>query len=106
MFKKANAVNSEAAHFQRLAEKGNSSTKEEGSGSTTKMISAKAKTKSAASQKDTEMDQELVLYEFVEVLVRIAFWRANPYHGIIKLAVTLVPFPDCLSKMLHEVVLP
>ena len=106
MFKKANAVNSEAAHFQRLAEKGNSSTKEEGSGSTTKMISAKAKTKSAASQKDTEMDQELVLYEFVEVLVRIAFWRANPYHGIHKLATKLIPLPECLDQMLKDVILP
>ena len=106
MFKKANAVNSDAVHYQRLAEKGSSSAKVEGAGSTTKMIAAKAKTKSAASQKDTEMDQELVLYEFVEVLVRIAFWRANPYHGIHKLATKLVPLPDCLHQMLHEVVLP
>ena len=49
---------------------------------------------------------ELVLYEFVEVLIRIAFWRANPYHGIHKLATKLVPLPDCLHQMLHEVVLP
>jgi len=27
----------------------------------------------------------LVLYEFIAMLVRISFWRANPYHGIIKL---------------------
>ena len=50
--------------------------------------------------------QVLVLYEFIALLVRISFWRANPYHGIIKLAVTLVPFPDCLSRMMHEAVLP
>ena len=47
-----------------------------------------------------------MLYEFVEVLIRIAFWRANPYHGIHKLATKLVPLPDCLHQMLHEVVLP
>ena len=48
----------------------------------------------------------ILQYEFVEVLVRIAFWRANPYHGIHKLATTLVPLPDCLQQMLTEVVLP
>ncbi len=56
--------------------------------------------------KDTEVDMELVLYEFVEVLVRVAFWRANPFHGIHKLAAKLTPLPDCLHQMLHEVVLP
>ena len=71
--------------------------------------SSKAGRKQSASSraiKETEVDQVLVLYEFIALLVRISFWRANPYHGIIKLAVTLVPFPDCLSKMLHEVVPP
>ena len=46
------------------------------------------------------------LYEFIELLIRIAFWRANPYHGIHKLATKLVPLPDCLHQMLHEVILP
>merc|ERR1719316_2203409 len=63
-------------------------------------------TKSAGKGKEDEMDMELVLYEFVEVLIRIAFWRANPYHGIHKLATKLIPLPDCLTQMLHEVVLP
>merc|ERR1719311_1461655 len=52
------------------------------------------------------MDMELVLYEFVEVLIHIGFWRANPFHGINKLAAKLVPLPDCLHQMLHEVILP
>ena len=47
-----------------------------------------------------------MLYEFIALLVRISFWRANPYHGIHKLATTLIPFPECLRSMLHEVVLP
>ena len=54
-------------------------------------------TKKAKGAKDTEMDQELVLYEFVEVLIRIGFWRANPQHGLsAKAATKLVPLPDCL----------
>ena len=38
--------------------------------------------------------------------MRISFWRANPYHGIHKLATRLVPLPDCLHYLLHEIVLP
>ena len=106
MFKKANATNSNEAHFQRKAEQGTAAAKEIGSGSASKTLAVATKTKSAASQKDTEMDAELVLYEFVEVLIRISFWRANPYHGIHKLATKLIPLPDCLVQMLQEVVLP
>jgi hypothetical protein len=106
MFKKANATNSNEAHFQRKAEQGTAAAKEVGAGSTSKALVVATKTKSAASQKDTEMDAELVLYEFVEVLIRISFWRANPYHGIHKLATKLIPLPDCLVQMLQEVVLP
>ena len=106
MFKKANATNSNEAHFQRQASKGTAAADSADSGSTLKQMGAGKKTKSAASQKDTEMDMELVLYEFVEVIVRIAFWRANPYHGIHKLATQLIPLPDCLESMLKEVILP
>ena len=106
MFKKANATNSNEAHFQRQQSKGTAAADSSDSGSTLKTIGVTKKGKNAASQKDTEMDMELVLYEFVEVLVRIAFWRANPYHGIHKLATKLVPLPNCLDSMLKEVVLP
>ena len=58
------------------------------------------------SIREDELDKELVLYEFIALLVRVAFWRANPYHGIIKLQATVTPLPDCLSQMLTEVVLP
>ena len=34
---------------------------------------------------------ELVLYEFVEVLIRIGFWRTNPFHGISAKSSKLVP---------------
>jgi hypothetical protein len=107
MFKKANALNNNAAHFQRKAEMTTKMDPNEGKG-TTKTLSEKSAKRSAKAQaaRDDEMDMELVLYEFVEVLIRIAFWRANPYHGIHKLATQLVPLPDCLHQMLHEVVLP
>ena len=39
--------------------------------------------------------------------MRAGFWRANPFHGIsAKHTAKLVPLPDCLHQMLHEVVLP
>ena len=53
------------------------------------------------------MDMELTVHEFVEVLVRISFWRANPTFGLAKRKVVqLVPLPDCLDEMLRRVVLP
>ena len=47
-----------------------------------------------------------MLYEFCALLIRISFWRSNPYFGLHKLQTKLVPFPDCLIAMLDEVVLP
>ena len=102
LFIKANATNSAEAFEQKQAGRQTAEAKAEGP-------SAKAGAKAPKARKglkDEEVDKALVMYEFVELLVRISFWRANPYHGIIKLAATLVPFPDCLHKMLHEVVLP
>jgi hypothetical protein len=61
-------------------------------------------------------DQELVLYEFVGMLVRIAFQRANPTFGNFgnkKAVVHLVNYPGsgmngpgCLQTMLEEEILP
>ena len=109
MFKKANAVNSNKAHFQRKSEMTQGDLKgEDGAGSKVKVLEERSRnaTKRAAKQRDDEVDQEVVLYEFIELLIRISFWRANPYHGIHKLATSLYPLPDCLQFMLHEVVLP
>ena len=64
-----------------------------------------------------------MLYEFIELLIRISFWRANPFFGLrgpekaksprkaqnpggINIPEGVVPYPDCLRIMLHEVVLP
>ena len=135
LFMKANAVNSNAAHFQRKDETGTADAK---AGSAIRVAASAAafgrKLKSAAAQKDTEKDAELVLYEFVELLVRIAFQRANPKFGasapppaaipaataaaaagsgggagskpISPVGRKLVPLPDCLQQMLHDVILP
>ena len=39
------------------------------------------KIKGTSDGKEAKKDQELVLYEFLNMLVRIAFWRANPKFG-------------------------
>ena len=47
-------------------------------------------------------DQVLVLYEFIELLVRVAFWRANPNFGLHGNKDEFVPVPLALSTMLNE----
>ena len=109
LFMKANALNSEEAHAQRAAEKLDKESKLENAragGNKLEGKKAPARRASASAAREDETDQELVLYEVIALLVRISFWRANPYHGIHKLATTLIPFPECLRSMLHEVVLP
>ena len=84
MFKKANAMNSNAVMQQRKQEAGTADAKREGVGSTSqKMSQTNKRSKSGSKGREDEMDMELVLYEFVEVLIRIAFWRANPYLSLI-----------------------
>ena len=109
MFIKANALNTNAVRDQRINERKSAESKQEGASDKASAGAAKdggGRLKRAASKKDMEMDQELVLYEFVALLVRISFWRSNPYFGLHKLATKLVPFPDCLIVMLDECVLP
>eukprot|EP00966_Prymnesium_polylepis_P206025 4774034-Prymnesium_polylepis.1 len=105
MFKKANAVNNAEAHAARTESRKTGAARAD---STSKKAGFSGAMRSASARKlrGDEVDQELVLYEFVEVLIRIAFWRANPYHGIHKLAQQLVPLPDCLHQMLNEVSAP
>jgi hypothetical protein len=104
-FIKANALNTNEVRDQRINERKSAESKQEGPSDKASKPGPKRE-KSAKKLKDQEMDQELVLYEFIALLVRISFWRANPYHGIHKLANKLVPLPDCLVQMLDEVVLP
>ena len=102
---KANATNSAAVAEQRAEARKSAESKNEGSSDKAGKAARKTSQTSKAI-KEQEVDKVLVLYEFIALLVRLSFWRANPYHGIIKLAVTLVPLPDCLSRLLREVVLP
>ena len=109
MFKKANALNTNAVREQRIEQRKSAESKQEGPSKHASKGAAKdggGREKRAASKKDQEMDQELVLYEFCALLIRISFWRSNPYFGLHKLQTKLVPFPDCLITMLDEVVLP
>ena len=47
-----------------------------------------------------------MLYEFLNMLVRIAFWRANPNFGLHGNKDELTPVPFALSNMLNEIILP
>ena len=73
--------------ISHMSEMGNADVKETGqgteAGSNVKVLEERSRKRQgrAQSQRDTEMDQECVLYEFVELLVRIAFQRANPKFG-------------------------
>ena len=72
------------------------------------------KIKGKSDGTEAKKDAELVLYEFIGMLVRIAFWRCNPSFGNFvdkdgdgkKDAEEFLPVPACLSKMLNEVILP
>ena len=55
---------------------------------------------------EAEKDQELVLYEFLGMLVRIAFQRANPTFGNFGNKRAVVHLPGCLESMLDDEVLP
>ena len=73
MFKKANAINNNAVRKQRKAEAGNSDAKATNSGevgSKVKVLEERSRKREgrAQSQRDTEVDQECVLYEFIELL--------------------------------------
>ena len=63
---------------------------------------------------EAKKDQELNLQEFLNMLVRIAFWRANPTFGNFidkdgdgkKDKEEVVPVAFALSNMLNEIILP
>ena len=101
-FIKANAVNSNQVRDAHHESRRTSQTKVDG-------ITAKAlgKVKGPSDGKDATGDAKLVLYEFIALLVRIAFQRANPTFGNFgsdKKAI--MHLPACLKTMLEEEVLP
>ena len=107
MFVKANATNTAQVYQQRMDEKRNAEGKEH-----EKKIGekggAKAAKKVAGKNDGTEAkrDQELVLYEFLNMLVRISFQRANPTLGNFGSKAPIVHLPGCLEKMIVDEILP
>ena len=53
-------------------------------------------------------NSELVLYEFLNVTTRVAFYRLNPEFGELTMEPqdTILPVPQCLEKALNECILP
>ena len=100
MFMKANALNNASAHAQRVEGRRASAVKHEGSPGHSG--GGRHRSRDANAIREDVVDKELVLYEFLSVLVRISFWRANPFLGIIKLQGTVTPLPDCLQVKMHE----
>ena len=93
-FVKANATNTSEVHQQHRAERGTASRQP--------LVPGAADGKGCTGVKDSE----LVLHEFLNLLVRISFQRANPTFGNYGNKRELVPLPGCLEKMLEEDVCP
>ena len=93
-FIKANATNTAAVASQR--KRGNAPAAKK----------SPAKRAAPAAPGDAKRDQELVLYEFIALLVRIAFWRSNPNFGLHGNKDELVPVPAALHTVLTEIILP
>ena len=53
-------------------------------------------------------NNELVLYEFLNVITRVSFHRLNPEYGepTMEHQDTLLPVPQCLEQTLREAILP
>ena len=105
-FTKANATNSAAAREQHAEAKRDSKVKaaEKKAGKGPKNKADKVK--GTNDGKEAKKDAELVLYEFIAMLVRISFQRANPTLGNFGDKAELVSLPGCLEEMLDEFVLP
>ena len=117
-FIKANATNTAAVRAQRMEAKRDSQARakerEDDPNKVREMRRGPEAIKGGSDGTEVKKDQELVLYEFLNMLVRIAFWRANPSFGLwkdkdgdgVKDAEEVVPVPQALSIMLNELVLP
>ena len=105
-FVKANATNTAQVREQRMAARKNASSKDDLEEQKAADAKKPEKIKGTNSGKEAKKDAELVLYEFIGMLVRIAFWRCNPTFGNFGDKSELVPVPAALSKVLNEVILP
>ena len=105
-FIKANATNVAAVREQRMQAKRDPDSQGNDAPDWKKRENAPGKVKGTSDGREAKKDQELVLYEFLNMLVRIAFWRANPNFGLHGNKDELVPVPFALSNMLNEIILP
>merc|ERR1740138_260350 len=105
-FIKANATNVAQVREQRQAEKRDAQSQGNDEPDWKKREQAAGKTKGTTDGREAKKDAELVLYEFLNMLVRIGFWRANPNFGLHGNKDELVPVPFALSNMLNEIILP
>ena len=99
-FQKANAVNSAQAREAHHDVRRSAGTKRDAKAAEV------ARVKGSNDGTEAVKDAELVLYEFIGLLVRIAFQRANPTFGNYGNKRPVVPLPDCLVSMLEVEVLP
>ena len=121
VFAKANSANTADAFEQRKKAKRGSAVAAELKGNEDKKKDAKARV--GDFSKDTEdrfgveqvwgerfkvkkPDNRLTLVEFVGLLVRISFLRANPKHGSYDNKQEVQPLPGCLATMLESFVIP
>ena len=79
-FIKANATNTAQVRQQRQEEKRDAQSR--GNDAPDWKQKGAARVKGTSDGKEAKKDAELVLYEFLNMLVRIAFWRANPSFGL------------------------
>ena len=121
-FTKANSANSFEAFEQRKKQKRSAAVLIEQKAAETKAMIKKAQTSSGEGIgegdrftteavwgerfKAKKPDNRLTLVEFVGLLVRIAFLRANPKHGSYDNAQELDPLPGCLERMMEDYVIP
>merc|ERR1719197_2181282 len=115
-FIKANATNSAQVRDQHAESRRSAETKMDhldrgvagedqriATGRTTKVV---GKVKGTDEGGQAKKDQELVLYEFIGMLVRIAFQRANPTFGNFGDKRPVKHLPGCLRTMIEEEIIP
>ena len=61
---------------------------------------------SRQAKKDATADMQLNLFEFINFLVRVAFWRCNPQWGSKYNKKDLTPVPESTQILLEECILP
>ena len=102
----ASMKNSSSADRKKMPKKGGAKK----AGGDKKAAGSPGKKKPGAKGKEepkqAEVDQQLTLYEFVNCMVRIGFWRANPQWGSKFNKKELTPVPESVQLLLEEFVLP